>query len=248
MVAKIIAWGRDRPEALARLRVALRDTTVVIAAARRPSRSCSSCSTARRSSPAPPTPAGWTATGAGGSADPRAARRARARAGGDRRLRGRGGAGTGRVPALRPRRPAPRQPRRRPRVELGYRGQTYKLNVAQISPHRYRVELDDRRVDVEVDRLSAFESRLTHRRRAHHGRRVARGPSHLVEVDGVSHRVSRDEGGVVRAPAPAVVVAVRAARRRRRRGRADVVVLESMKMETPVRAPARAGSARSWPG
>src|ERR671921_57304 len=30
MVAKIIAWGRDRPEALARLRVALRDTTVVI--------------------------------------------------------------------------------------------------------------------------------------------------------------------------------------------------------------------------
>ena len=30
MVAKIIAWGRDRPEALARLRVALRETTVVI--------------------------------------------------------------------------------------------------------------------------------------------------------------------------------------------------------------------------
>ncbi|NLE97249.1 MAG: ATP-grasp domain-containing protein, partial [Propionibacterium sp.] len=30
MVAKIIAWGRDRPEALARLRTALRETTVVI--------------------------------------------------------------------------------------------------------------------------------------------------------------------------------------------------------------------------
>ena len=30
MVAKIIAWGRDRPEALARLRVALRETTVVL--------------------------------------------------------------------------------------------------------------------------------------------------------------------------------------------------------------------------
>src|ERR1700712_2069022 len=30
MVAKIIAWGRDRPEALARLRCALRDTTVVL--------------------------------------------------------------------------------------------------------------------------------------------------------------------------------------------------------------------------
>ena len=30
MVAKIIAWGRDRNEALARLRTALRETTVVI--------------------------------------------------------------------------------------------------------------------------------------------------------------------------------------------------------------------------
>ncbi|MCU1615341.1 MAG: acetyl-CoA carboxylase, biotin carboxylase subunit, partial [Frankiales bacterium] len=30
MIAKIIAWGGDRPEALARLRVALRDTTVVL--------------------------------------------------------------------------------------------------------------------------------------------------------------------------------------------------------------------------
>ena len=31
MVAKVIAWGRDRPEALARLRCALRETTVVLA-------------------------------------------------------------------------------------------------------------------------------------------------------------------------------------------------------------------------
>src|SRR4051812_29372004 len=30
MIAKVIAWGRDRPEALARLRCALRDTTVVL--------------------------------------------------------------------------------------------------------------------------------------------------------------------------------------------------------------------------
>ena len=30
---------------------------------------------------------------------------------------------------------------------------------------------------------------------------------HVVEVDGVIHRISRDEGGVLRAPAPALVVA-----------------------------------------
>ncbi len=33
------------------------------------------------------------------------------------------------------------------------------------------------------------------------------GPTTLVEVDGVAHRVSRDEGGVLRSPAPALVVA-----------------------------------------
>ena len=45
---------------------------------------------------------------------------------------------------------------------------------------------------------------------------------HLVEVDGVTHRVSRDEGGVVRSPAPALVVATpcRSAPRSRRAPRA----------------------------
>ena len=33
------------------------------------------------------------------------------------------------------------------------------------------------------------------------------GTVHLVEVDGVTHRVSRDEGGVLRSPMPALVVA-----------------------------------------
>ena len=32
---------------------------------------------------------------------------------------------------------------------------------------------------------------------------VVHGPTHLVEVEGVPHRVSRDEGGVVRATSPA---------------------------------------------
>ena len=46
----------------------------------------------------------------------------------------------------------------------------------------------------------------------------------LVEVDGVSHRVARDEGGIVRTPLPAVVVSIpvavgRRGRRGRRRGR-----------------------------
>src|SRR5664279_4483193 len=122
-------------------------------------------------------------------------------------------------------------------VELGYQGQTYALNVAQISPRRYRIEVNDTVIEVELERLSEFESRLTIGDRRHHI--VAnQGPAgHLVEVDSVSHRVSRDEGGMVRSPAPAVVVAVRAAAGTEVAAGDTIVILESMKMETPVKAP-----------
>ena len=63
------------------------------------------------------------------------------------------------------------------------------------------------------------------------------GPVHVVEVDGVTHRVSRDEGGVLRAPAPALVVATPVAAGAEVSAGSPVLVLESMKMETVVRAP-----------
>jgi hypothetical protein len=59
----------------------------------------------------------------------------------------------------------------------------------------------------------------------------------LVEVDGVTHRVSRDEGGVMRSPAPALVVATPVAVGDEVAAGAPVLVLESMKMETVLPAP-----------
>src|SRR5207302_7386841 len=63
---------------------------------------------------------------------------------------------------------------------------------------------------------------------------------HLVEVDGVTHRVSRDEGGVVRSPTPALVVATPLEVGAEVEAGAPVLVLESMKMETVLRAPFKA--------
>jgi acetyl-CoA carboxylase carboxyltransferase component len=53
----------------------------------------------------------------------------------------------------------------------------------------------------------------------------------------VTHRVSRDEGGVLRSPAPALVVASPVAVGDMVAAGAPVLVLESMKMETVLRAP-----------
>src|SRR4030095_10423271 len=93
-------------------------------------------------------------------------------------------------------------------LELGYRGQVYRVTVAKVSQDRYRVELDGRYADVDVDRLGPLESRLTIGDERFSVVAVEAPGSHLVEVDGVSHRVTRDAGGVVHAPAPSVVVAL----------------------------------------
>lgn len=123
------------------------------------------------------------------------------------------------------------------RIELGYQGQTYSLDVAQVGPQRYRLEVDDRAVVVDVDRLDEYQVRLVTGGRRHDVSTVAGPGSYLVEVDGYSHRVVRDEEGVVRASAPAVVVAVHVKKGDQVEAGATVAVLESMKMETVVRAP-----------
>ena len=92
-------------------------------------------------------------------------------------------------------------------------------------------------VDVDVERLDEFHTRLTVGDRVHRLVTATHGPVHLIEVDGVAHRVSRDEGGVLRSPAPALVVASPVAAGDLVDAGAPVLVLESMKMETVLRSP-----------
>ena len=122
-------------------------------------------------------------------------------------------------------------------MELRHRGESYRLGVARTGPGRYTVTVPEGRVDARLERLGRFESRLWVNGREHRVIAVAHPPDHLLEVDGVAHRVSRDEGGLVRAPAPSLVVAVTAAVGDEVAAGAPVVVLESMKMETTVSAP-----------
>ncbi|HSE70428.1 MAG TPA: biotin carboxylase N-terminal domain-containing protein, partial [Nocardioidaceae bacterium] len=126
-------------------------------------------------------------------------------------------------------------------VDLKLRGTSYRVTVAQIGPHRFRVAVgaDDQAqvVDAEVERLDRYNLRLTVGDQRHRLVTATHGPVQLVEVDGVTHRVSRDEGGVLRSPAPALVVATPAAVGDEVAPGAAVLVLESMKMETVLQAP-----------
>ena len=121
--------------------------------------------------------------------------------------------------------------------EARYGGHAYQMNVAALAADRYRVAVNDVAADVRVHRLSDYESRLSVHGQVHRVV-VAAGPSdHLVEVDGVAHRVGRDSGGVVRAPAPAVIVALPVRAGDQVEAGQTIAVLEAMKMETPIAAP-----------
>jgi acetyl/propionyl-CoA carboxylase alpha subunit/acetyl-CoA carboxylase carboxyltransferase component len=241
MIAKIIAFGRDRDEALARLRRAMQETAVVIEGG------ATNKSFVLDLLDAPEV--------IDGSADTGWIDRVRARGG----LVAHRHSGVALVAAgivsyeteeavertrlietARGGRPQV-QHRTGRAVDLKLRGTAYKVTVFRTGPHRFRVVIatgtNEHTVDAEIDRIDDHKSRLAVAGRTHRLVTAAHGPIQLVEVDGVMHRVSLDEGGVLRSPAPALVVATPAGVGQEVTAGAPVLVLESMKMETVLQAP-----------
>ena len=245
MIAKVIAWGRDRPEARARLSRALRQTTAVIKGGTtnkgflldlldRPEFVRGEVDTT------------WLDTMmADGYAPPRRvdvallatafeAYEAHARRQQDRLF----------TSAERGRPEVGHETWHQADVRVG--SEAYKLRVSRTRPTRYRVELagnepgneQGQAVEVDVERSGRFELTLAVGDQHFDVLSVAQGPDYLVEVDGAVHRITGAEAGLVRAPAPAMVVAITV-------GVGDevaegdvVAIVESMKLETALRAPA----------
>ncbi|GAA1976737.1 biotin carboxylase N-terminal domain-containing protein [Terrabacter lapilli] len=241
MIAKIIAYGRDRDEALARLRRAMSETTVVIDGGAtnksfilelldQPEVIDGSADT------------GWidrvraegrlvshrhsgialVAAGIEAYEDAEAIERARL------------------LESARGGRPQVQHTVGRA-IDLKLRGTAYKVMVLRTASHRYRVSVvnggAEHVVDATLDRIDEYAGRIVVEGRSHRLVTATHGPVHLVEVDGVTHRVTRDEGGVVRSPAPALVVATPLQPGDEVAAGAPVLVLESMKMETVLPAP-----------
>jgi acetyl/propionyl-CoA carboxylase alpha subunit/acetyl-CoA carboxylase carboxyltransferase component len=122
-------------------------------------------------------------------------------------------------------------------AELRYRGQSYSPKTYRLGPHRYRVEIDGSRIDAELDHLGRFQYWLTVFGRRFHIVSAIHGSSYRIEVNGVSHRIDRDDGGVVRAPSPAVVVSIAVKPGDRVAAGDRLAILEAMKMEMLVVAP-----------
>jgi acetyl/propionyl-CoA carboxylase alpha subunit/acetyl-CoA carboxylase carboxyltransferase component len=122
-------------------------------------------------------------------------------------------------------------------VELRYRGHCYSLRICCLGPHQYRVEVDGSRIEALIHPLGRFEYWLTAFGRRFHVVSVVQGVNSRIEVDGVSHSIDRDDGGMVHAPGPSVVVSIAVKPGDTVSVGDTLAVLEAMKMEMAVVAP-----------
>ncbi|HEX6744347.1 MAG TPA: biotin carboxylase N-terminal domain-containing protein, partial [Solirubrobacteraceae bacterium] len=122
-------------------------------------------------------------------------------------------------------------------VELRHGGQSYRLAVSQVAPDRHRVVVDGETVEVTSHGLGRHERRVEVHGLSHRTLTSVQDVDLLVEVDGVAHRIARDDGGLVRSLAPAVVVSIPVAVGDEVDAGGVVAVVEAMKMETSLTAP-----------
>ncbi len=122
-------------------------------------------------------------------------------------------------------------------VEVGYLGHRYQFKVYRQGLHEFRIDVAGTRIDLGVERRGASERWITHGEHRYHVLSFVQGFTHLVEVDGVPHRISRADAGIVRAPGPAMVVSLSVKGGDFVAAGDRLAVLESMKMELAVTAP-----------
>jgi acetyl/propionyl-CoA carboxylase alpha subunit/acetyl-CoA carboxylase carboxyltransferase component len=122
-------------------------------------------------------------------------------------------------------------------VELNYNGQSYELSVFKVGPQLYRVRVDGRTFDATYDPLGELAGFIEIDGTRYRVLAMVDGPSHLIEINGLPHRISREEGGVIRAGAPGLVLSLAAQPGDQVEAGAPLAVLEAMKMELTIKAP-----------
>ena len=122
-------------------------------------------------------------------------------------------------------------------IELRHDGQAYRVHVCRLMPNRYEVVLDGTSTVVDIERMGRARSRLRIGGQSFMVISSVQESDHLIEVDGVAHRFSRDDAGIVRAPAAALVVGVDVAVDDIVEMGGRVATVEAMKMEIAITAP-----------
>lgn len=245
MIAKIIAYGRDRDEALGRLRRAMAEVTAIVAGGATNKSFVLDLLTAPEVIDAT-ADTGWIdrvrdtgrLVAQHGSAVALAAAAIEAHEDAERV------ATQQLISTAHGGRPQAQLDTEHP-LELKLRGVGYRVHVGRVAPQRFRVAIaagngTAHTAGVRLERFDRQTGQIVVNGRRFRLVTSTHGPTHTIEVDGVTHRISHDEGGVLRAQAPALVVSTPVVVGDEVDEGTPVLVLESMKMETVLRAPFRA--------
>jgi acetyl/propionyl-CoA carboxylase alpha subunit/acetyl-CoA carboxylase carboxyltransferase component len=122
-------------------------------------------------------------------------------------------------------------------IELRHGANAYRVDVRHVGPQSFVVGLGAHSIVVDRHSLGPARSRMTIAGQRFSVVSVIDGATQFVDVDGVAHRYSRDDAGILRAPASALVVAVDVRPGDVVTAGDRVAVVEAMKMEIAINAP-----------
>jgi acetyl/propionyl-CoA carboxylase alpha subunit/acetyl-CoA carboxylase carboxyltransferase component len=133
-------------------------------------------------------------------------------------------------------------PRTRPssggfEVTFGYEGNSYSFTVRQTGAHLFYLRLEETELSVEFADSPA-ESRLSYNGSRYAIQTIRRGDSLQVEIDGIPVVLALESGGAVSAPSPAVVLSLSVKPGDTVEKGERLLSLEAMKMEMIIEAPA----------
>lgn len=128
-------------------------------------------------------------------------------------------------------------------AELRAGALVHRLVVFRLRTGFYLIEAGEARIEIEEERSGPFERWLTCGGRRYRVFAYSEGTSYRLEVEGVQHCIARADSGLVCSPIPAVVLAILVRPGETVAAGQRLLVLEAMKMEVPVVAPA-AGQVR----
>ncbi|MFW5742247.1 MAG: biotin carboxylase N-terminal domain-containing protein, partial [Spirochaetota bacterium] len=121
-------------------------------------------------------------------------------------------------------------------ASFGYDGNTYAFTVRRVSPSAYELETDEGVIAAEYV-SSQGESRLAYAGRRYAVQSIERGDALQVEVDGIPVVLEQESGGAVKAPSPAVVLGLSVEVGQAVEKGDRLLSLEAMKMEMTIEAP-----------
>ncbi|KAA3610669.1 MAG: ATP-grasp domain-containing protein [Calditrichaeota bacterium] len=119
-------------------------------------------------------------------------------------------------------------------VKLIYQAESYQFDVFRMGPTCYRINIDHGQIWVDAVPVSDIEWRFKLGEKTYRVFLLSEEQSFLIEVNGSQHRISWDFNGMIKAPAPAVVISSLVKEGDTVRPGDKLFVLEAMKMETAV--------------